>query len=334
MIRLLKKVLHVVVFSAAICALPLSFAYAQSSAQDYFEQGNSLYNQKKYSEAVASYHRAIQMQPHTQAKAYLNCARAYTQLGQYPAAVQYYSFYEKVAADAASDRKFNAEYKAAQKKNKSGNYVRDNAQTTVLKQLEQTIKAGGPYLTQQGNGAFAYYDVLLRAGYAEPDLYELQQKLVSGMSEEIESDITPPPSQPLPNLDRTGWEYIRNKIARLRQFSDISPNASRLSAIESMAYAWEAYYKGDYETAQKQFDAACSSNPAIPAAYWGRVMLTFQQGNSDMLINMISETEGVYQSANIEGTAPFFALLKAKAYQNMGDTASSLKWLKVMNEAF
>lgn len=333
MILLLKKVLHVVVLSLAFC-LPLSLAYAQSSAQEYFEQGNSLYNQKKYAEAVASYHRAIQLQPRTQAKAYLNCARAYTQLGQYPAAVYYYGFYEKVAADAASDRKFNAEYKAAQKKNKSGNYIRDNAQNTVLKQLEQTIQAGGPFLTQQGNGAFAYYDVLIRAGYAEPDLYELQQKLVSGMSEEIESEILPPPNQPLPNFDRTGWEYIRNKIARLRQFSDISPNTSRLSAIESMAYAWEAYYKGDYATAQKQFDAACSSTPAIPAAYWGRVMLTFQQGNTDILINMISETENVYQSSNIDGTAPFFALLKAKAYQNLGDTASSLKWLKVMNEAF
>ena len=327
------RVLHGVILSAVLCLCPVC-AYAQASAQDFFEQGNSLYNQKKYSEAVVSYHRAIQMQPKTQVKAYLNCARAYTQLGQYPAAVQYYGFYEKTAADAASDRKFNAEYKAAQKKNKSGSYVRDNAQTTVLKQLEQNIKSGGPFLTQQGNGALAYYDVLVRTGFAEPDLYSIQQRLIAGLGEELELEITPPPSQPLPNLDRTGWEYIRGKIARMRQFSDITPNESRIAAIESLAYAWEAYYKSDYTTAQNMFDAACRVTPAIPAAHWGRLMLAFHLDHSDALLDRIAETEGIYQNAGIEGTAPFFALLRAKAYHNLGDVSNSLKWLKVMNEAF
>ena len=300
--------------------------YGQT-AQEFYSQGNQLYNQKKYAEAVASYIRAIQSQPKTQPKAYLNCARAYSMQKNYAAAVKYYEFYAEVEPSASTDKKYKAEYKDAQNRAKNTSFVRDNAQTTVLKQLETQLLEKGPYLNRQGNGALAYYDVLIRAGYAEPHIYDLQKTLVLGLSAEIESDIQPPNGQPLPNLDRTGWEFIRNKLEKTHQFADVPPDNASLAAIESTAQAWESYYKGNYQEAKQYFDTACQASPAIPAAYWGRMMLAFQQEDTNSLLSLIDETEKVYQSAGISSVSNYFLLLRAEAYRAMGDIAKSFEWL-------
>ncbi len=321
----------ILVFTALNLFMATS-AWAQS-AQEFFEQGNAQYNKKNYAEAVASYGRAIQLQPLTLPKAYLNCARAYSMLKNYPAAVQYYAFYGETASDSESDRKFKAEYKAAEKKARNETYVRDHAQTAVLKQLQTTLDANGPFLTRQGNGAVAFYDVLLRAGYAEPELYTLQRKIVKGLTTEIETEVSPVPGQPLPNLDRTGWEYIRNKLTRLKQYPDNQPNASFISAVESLALGWEAYYRADYEAAQSAFDAACASATPLPAAYWGKIMLAFQRGNDDELLSLIAQAEASYEKAEISGMTHIFALLKAQAYRTLGDQEQSLHWLSVMQDA-
>ena len=300
--------------------------YAQT-AQEYYSQGNQLYNQKKYAEAVASYARAIQSQPKTQPKAYLNSARAYSMQKNYAAAVQYYEYYAEVEPTAETDKKYKAEYKEAKNRAKNDSYARDESQTTVLKQVENQLLQQGPYLTRQGNGALAYYDVLIRAGYAEPHIYDLQQKLVAGLSQEIESDILPPEGQPLPNLDRTGWEFIRNKIDRMKQFADVPPDLNRLAAIENTAMAWESYYKGSYQEAKQYFDKACAASPAIPVAYWGRMMLAFQMEDNGALLSYIDETENVYASAKIAKVSSFFLLLRAEAYRVQGDINKSFEWL-------
>ncbi len=320
-------------FIALSCLAFAPFAYAQSVGEDLFLQGNQLYNQKKFAEAVASYGRAIQAQPQSLPKAYLNCARAYSMQKNYGASMQYYTFYAEVEPTAATDKKYKAEVKAIEKKAKSAPYERAVAQTTVLKQLEQNINAGGPYWTRQGNGALAYYDVLIRAGFAEPKLYQLQQQIVNGLVNELENDIRPPAGQPLPNLDRTGWEHIRAKIAKTRQFLDVQPNAARMTAIESLAFAWEAFYRGDSTEAEKQFALACKAVPAIPAAHWGRVMLSFQLENNDVLIEQIDTAERIYKDAGISHTTAYFALLRAQLYRNLGDTQKSLEWLSIMQSA-
>lgn len=318
---------------AFLCITCASNAWAQSSGEEYFLQGNQLYNQKKYAEAVASYGRAIQIQPHSLPKAYLNCARAYSMQKDYASSAQYYQFYADVEVTAANDKKYKAEYKAVAKKAGDESYVRAIAQTNVLKQVEQSIAAGGPYWTRQGNGAFAYYDVLIRSGFAEPKLYQIQQHLVTGIAAELERDIMPPHGQPLPNLDRTGWEFIRAKAAKARQFTDIQPDEARLTAIEALAFAWEAFYRGDYTEAEKQFDHACKSEPAIPAAHWGRIMLHFQREKLDDLIQYIDLAEDVYQKADIRDTQAYFALLRAELYRNLGDMTQSLEWLSNMHGA-
>lgn len=326
----LKSITAVIVIYIVLLIFP-GICFSQTSGEELFLQGNSLYNQKKYEEAAASYIRAIQIQPIGQPKAYLNCARAYTMLKDYISARKYYEFYEAVDPEAASERKVKAEYKAVERKAKGKTDVSNASHTTILNEINGLFSSHGPYLTRQGNGALAYYDVLIRAGYAEPELYSIQKKIISGMTTELEMDITPPPGQPLPNLDRTGWEFIHTKIVKMHQFADVQPDSRYLSAVESLASAWEAFYRGDYTEAKKAFDTACKYRPELPAAYWGRLMLDFQQEEQSIL-EKISETESVYQKSGATGMAPYFDLLRAQAYRNLGEIEKSLEWLSRMQE--
>lgn len=340
--RAIKRGLRGALMSLALCGSFCVFGAtgicdaqaqtAQPAQNSYLEQGNALYNQKKYDEAIASYIKSIQKTPKSVTKAYLNCARAYSMKKNYAASSEFYSYYEEIEPTAAQDRKFKAEYKAMQKKARNTAFVRDASQTSVLQKVNELLLTQGPFLTRQGNGALAYYDVLLRTGYAAPDLYVMQEKLVRGIESELVSDITPPAGQPLPNLDRPGWEFIRNKVSRARQFADVAPNEELLVAIESTALAWEAYYRGDYDEALERFESTCRSKIPIPVAFWGRIIVGFQQDKNDVLLSQIDEAERAYEAAKITGVAHYFALLRAQVYRNLDDMEQSLHWLNRMQE--
>lgn len=312
--------------SLAVASVALPAELLAQNEQEYYLQGNRLYNARKYEEAVASYLRSIQAQPSSQPKAYLNCARAHVMLKNFPAAVKFYEFYFSLVPDAENDKKIRAEYKNAQSKAKGNSVQPDSAQQTVLKQVENHLSEG-PFYNRQGNGALAYYDVLMRAGYADPHIFELQKKLVQGLSSEIEEDILPPKGQPLPNLDRAGWEFIESKLDKTRQFSDVQPDIQRLEAIQHTARAWEAFYRGDYDEARENFDAACSASPAIPAAHWGRLMLAFQTDDFSQITERINQTENIYKDAGVAGVGRYFMLLRAqvdRAQEKMDDCIQTI----------
>ncbi|MBR4985570.1 MAG: tetratricopeptide repeat protein [Proteobacteria bacterium] len=308
-------------FSAAV--------YAQS-AQEYFEQGKAFYNKKKFDDSVAAFKRAIQLQPESIPMAYLNCARAYNMKKDFTASDQYYSFYEEIDQDALKDKKVKAEHDAVSKKARYA-YERDASQTTVLEQVNSVLRANGPYYTRQNSGALAYYDVLIRTGFAEPELVTIQQKIVKGIAQEIEVEIQPPAGQPLPNLDRTGWAYIRQKLSKGRQFPDFPVDEKRFADIEALATGWEAFYRSDYDTAARAFDTACQAKQPMPAAYWGRLMLYFQLEKNDSLLSMIDEAEKVYESQGVANTKMYFMLLRAQAWRNLGDIQKSMSYLDEMH---
>jgi len=314
-------------------------AHAQTSGQEYFEQGNRLYNAKKYAEAVASYIKAIQTSPISQPMAYLNCARAYSMQNDSLQAKRYYEFYLQVVPEAANDRKVMGEYRAVERKIKKGQtYVRPPAQVSVITQLEASLSQGGPFLTRQGGGAFAYYDVLERTGFSEPSIFDYQKRLVSGLVAEIEREITPLAGQPLPNLDRIGWENVRHKLGRATQFPDVSVDKAKFERIEHTARGWEAYYRGDYAEAASLFDLASREDAPILSAFWGLMMAQFQiasteAGDVNSVMATIDRTQRVYAKNSKEGLEGYFALLKAQAYRNVGDIPKSLEWLSIMQEA-
>ena len=311
--------------------LPVTKAWAQSS-QEYLENGNRFYNAKKYEDAVSSYVKSIQLEPKTQAKAYLNCARAYSMLKDYLNAQRYYDYYFEVSGDQ-SDKKVNAEYKAVVRKlAKGAAYVRPDDQARVLVQL-QSVMMSGPFLNRQGGGAFAYYDILMRTGFAEPMLATLQKDLSEGMMREVMVEITPVEGQPLPNLDRLGWEYERTKLQRATQFANVEVDSARMAHLNHTALGWEAYLRSEYARAAEYFDQACDSAHPLPAAYWGRMMTAFHTDSDKDILRYVDLAESVYKQAELGDYTPYFALLRAQVYRNLGDDAATLKQLDIMGAA-
>lgn len=311
----------------ALCAAYVPAAFAQTS-DEFLAQGNANYNAKKYADAVKSYAKAIQLQPKTQLKAYLNCARAYNMLGDYVNSKRFYDYYFEVSGDT-SDKKVAAEYKAVTRKVKNDqNYVRPDDQARVLVQLQSTMMSG-PYINSQGGGAAAYYNFLMRTGFAEPMIADLQKQLVNGILSEISEEILPIQGQPLPALDRVGWENERNKLAKATQFVDVTPDQTLVKRIENTAFGWEAYHKSDYVQAVQFFDAACDDNHPIPAAYWGRMMTAFHTDSDEAIFQMIDKTESIYKQAGYVYDA-FFALLRAQVYKSQAKYNEALEQLDKM----
>ena len=329
------KYLRIAVF-AVICVISFScFAanevWAQTS-QEFLEKGNSLYNAKKYEDAVSSYVKAIQLEPKTQLKAYLNCARAYSMLKDYLNSQRYYNYYFEVSGDQ-SDKKVNAEYKAVVRKvAKNASYVRPDDQARVLVQLQSTMMSG-PFLNRQGGGAFAYYDILMRTGFAEPMIATLQKDLAEGLMREVIVDMTPVDGQPLPNLDRIGWEYERTKLQRATQFANVAIDTARIERINNTALGWEAYLRSEYAKAADHFNKACDSAYPIPAAYWGRMMTAFHTDSDAEILKFIDLAEKVYKDADLGDYTAYFALLRAQVYRSQGNFEATLKQLDIMGAA-
>ncbi len=316
---------------AALALFTAGSVWAQTS-QEYLEKGNSLYNSKKYDEAVASYVKAIQLEPRTQLKAYLNCARAYSMLKDYLNSQRYYNYYFEVSGDQ-SDKKVNAEYKAVTRKlSKEATYVRPEDQARVLVQLQSTMMSG-PFINRQGGGAFAYYDILMRTGFSEPMVATLQKNLVDGLMREIVVDMTPVEGQPLPNLDRIGWEYERMKLQRATQFANVAVDKARVERINHTALGWEAYLRSEYNKAAEHFNQACDEAYPLPAAYWGRMMTAFHTDADADILRYIDQTESIYKKAELGDYTPYFALLRAQVYRSQGNNEAMLQQLDVMGAA-
>ena len=316
----------------ALTLVPASDACAQETSQDFITKGNGLYNTKKYDEAVLSYVKAIQIDPKTALKAYLNCARAYSMLKDYVNSKRFYDYYFEVSG-INNDKKINAEYKAVVRKiKKDESYVRPEAQARVLVQLQSTMMSG-PYVNRQGGGAFAYYDILLRTGFAEPMLDSLQNDLIKGLLIEVENEIRPVEGQPLPNLDRVGWEYVRNKLARATLFPSVVPDLERVARLENTALGWEAYLRSEYSVAAQYFDKACDEQQPLPAAFWGRMMAAFHTDSDDAILKRIELTDKVYQDAALGKFDAYFALLRAQVYRSQGKYDDAIKELTKMGDA-
>jgi len=317
--------------AALLCLAPLA-ASAQSTEQEFYTEGNANYNNKKYEDAIKSYVKAIQLQPKTMIKAYLNCARAYSMLNDYVNSKRFYDYYYEVSGNTA-DKKIAAEYKAVVKKVKATDtYVRPDEQARALVQLQSTMMSG-PYINSTNGGAVSFYAILMRTGFAEPMIADLQKQISNGVLQEVLQEIQPIEGQPLPNLDRLGWEFERSKIAKAAQFADVPPDAELLARIENTAMGWEAYLKSEYVKAAQYFDSACNDAHPIPAAYWGRMMAAFHTDTDDAIFKRIAKTEQVYKDAGYVNYDAFFALLRAQVYKSQGKFDEALAELDKMGAA-
>ncbi|MDX9720265.1 MAG: tetratricopeptide repeat protein [Myxococcota bacterium] len=303
----------------AFAVLLSAWVARAQDANTYLKLGNDLYNDGKYGDAVAAYTKAIQASPQGAVRAYLNRARAHNKLEQYPESVQYYQWYLELAPDADDLKKVKAEMKRVQKKLRSEEpWLGTESQRTALSQLDSALESG-PFLTAQGGGAAAIYDVLLRTDYATPKLALIQSTLYAGLMKEALSSATPAEDAPTARLDRAGWLL---QVERLERAQTLLPLEANGEALLLTARGWEALLRSDYARAAELFELAVRQrealSSAVPSALWGRALaLLYSAAPTDEIERAIDDVEGVFGGGS-SSARDALLLLEAKALQNEG----------------
>ncbi|OIP32965.1 MAG: hypothetical protein AUK47_19785 [Deltaproteobacteria bacterium CG2_30_63_29] len=309
-------------------------ASAQNAAQ-FIKVGNNAYNSGKYAEAVAAYISAIQTEPLTATKAYLNVARAYNQLGQYAESAQYYAWFGELSPDSSDLQKANAELKRVKKKIKAGDptNILTPTQESAIKSLEAAMKSG-PFLDSHGGGAYGAYDIILKTGYATPKLAAMKVALAAGLQKEALALVKPELGQPTASLDTDGWALIRERMAKVKELDPAGVDANATEGVEALAEGWTEYAKGNYADAKKLFEHAISLKPQLLAAQWGRALTMIYDFNVELdeMLAFIDEVEALYK-ADGSLIETHFVVLRAIALQNAGKKREAAKLLNALSSA-
>lgn len=319
------------ILAMLLVVLFASTASAQTAAQ-FIKVGNNAYNSGKYNEAVAAYISAIQAEPLTAAKAYLNAARAYNQLGQYAESAQYYEWFSELSPDSSDLSKARAELKRVKKKIKKGDNtnILTPTQQSAITALEAAMKSG-PFLDSQGGGAYGAYDIVLKTGYATPKLAPMKLALAQGLAKEALALVKPEPGQPSASLDTDGWSLIRERMTKLKELDPNALDVNVAEGIDALAQGWAEYAKGNYPDARKLFQHSISLAPKLLAAQWGRALTMLYDYNVE-LDEMLAVIDDVQAAYVLEGSLidTHFLLLKAIALQNAGKKRDAAKLLHAL----
>jgi len=304
----------IVTASALLAPTPCE---AQAEAvEEMVREGNRAYNKRKYDQAVRAYTLAIQAAPDRAFKAYLNMARAYNQLRKYDHAAQYYEWYlglEDPQRSKRDRRKVEAEFKrVARRRSKPVKNIVTTDQQNILVQLRGSLSEG-PFLTAEGGGALATYRLLIRTGYAAPDLRLLQQALASGLVEEAFRESLPFPGAPIPASGRDGWNLVMKRLDQAERFGYDASMQSIAIGLRATARGWQAYFAGDFKRALDSFSDAITGYDKILAAHWGRVLASARLDSGDFAttLKLLDEAEASYRAQHRE-LQPFMPLLRAR----------------------
>ncbi len=300
-------------------------------AIDQYKQGNKLYNQKEYLQAIRAYHKVLQQYPTLMPKAYLNCARAYNLNEQYELSLQFYEYYFELVPKPANARKIRAEMRRVKSRAGDSSDLNNSSQLKARDQLEEALSTNRNALVGTDDGIYAYYLVLLRTGYVNPNLLQIQKKLSRRIEKELVAMLTPSKDNVLPNLDRQGWDEVKNHVTILDKFPETVYDQNLTRAAYLCADAWQAYYRDDATRAASLFAESHQTYP-LDAASWGTVIAAFKTQPASELIGIINQCEAHYKEKSTSYQPRYFATLRAKAYLNMGDDASALAELKRINQ--
>ncbi len=299
------------------------------SADDYTRLGNEAYNTKKFAEAVAAYVKAIQADPAGALRAYVNCARAHNKMGHFPEALAYYQWYLELAPQADDVRKVREELNGVRRRvSGEPGSILTVAQKTALQQVEEALRAG-PFLTSDGGGAVAAYDVLLRTGFATPQLIGLRQALGRGLEEEIRQVMTPAPGMPTAALDRAGWALVRERMERMMALQNESLTSAWRDAVLATASAWEHYFRGNYAAAAVDFAQAVATEPALLSAHWGRALtvlaLSVDGLSTEETLQVLAETHARHRARGSDDSDAALTLLRVMGLQRTGQTEAAAR---------
>ncbi len=177
--------------------------------------GREAYNAEDFQRARQEFLRAAQTLPERPA-AYRNLARAHFWLGNYSRATRFYDVYLEIASGAADAGDIEEE-RAAAVARATDDPGPDASQEMALRSLRREIDEGRGY-TVGGGGAWGLYRTLLRMGYAEPALAELQRELWGKIALEFERDLEPDDGI-LPVLTREEWTLQEDRLDALEELT-------------------------------------------------------------------------------------------------------------------
>jgi tetratricopeptide (TPR) repeat protein len=87
------------IFLVILCSFLVASAYAQSG-EEWFEIGSVQFENSKFSEAIQSWEKAIEVDPSLEANAYYNMGLAYAGMEQYEDAIMMWEKTVKIAPDS------------------------------------------------------------------------------------------------------------------------------------------------------------------------------------------------------------------------------------------
>jgi len=196
-------------------------------AEDPWESARELYRERAFEDAVPYLVEAIHRDP-VSPRPYLGLARALWNLQRYDEAVFYYDVYlnalrDRIAADArtqdrvpavAGERDTVNALRSAPGSSPGMPAAHAEARQAFLGRLES-----GPIVTAEGGGALALYRLMLRMGYAHPDLVELRQRLGAALLAEATA-LVADDATALPQASLAEW---RAQVERMNAWMALQP---------------------------------------------------------------------------------------------------------------
>lgn len=284
---------------------------------------------------------------------YLSLARIAFQQGEYEDAVWFYDLFIEYARDQSTNYSGTYALSRAKSERESANTRRDDpgsspqepeAQVRVRKALLSRLKEGS-VIRESGGGALATFETLLRIGYANPDIEQLQRAVSEAAGAEADRLLARGHGR-LPVLSYPEWKQqaerynaAYNLIPAAIPFdgADDAPGDRREQAPPPKAKAYQylseaqrQYLLHNWSTAARKFSQALEIHPTLRLAHQGRLNALLAAGSPD--IGTITQALNDFESALPD--SPDLALYRAMVTAAIGDpSGASSQLVEILTDA-
>lgn len=355
--------------SISVCFLAVFFFFSAVSAQqtpppneveEPWSWAQDAYRQGYYAEGIPFMLEAIQRAPETSIY-YTGIARLYVQIQDYESAVFYYDLYLGEFSSTLTEpieERYRPE-RIAEERQAVNTYRTDplappippRNQEAVLSSLRERLE-NGPILTPSGGGAYADYITLLRAGYARPDLNRLRARLIDGLLDEAEAEMSPR-AMLLPVLSIEMWEIrasrfenivlLQDTVSGRRYLSqeerDLQPNlltntARPIEFVTAQLHFCDAqvhFLNLNYRAALNEFRVALLADPEFIPAHMGILNTLYHLDDPTTLAERQTSLRFLGQIAESEQQQQFLTIYQAVFEDNTSQAATLIGTLIGIN---
>lgn len=305
--RIARSALLAGALAASAFIAPDAAAQVGPTVENPWQQGRAFYGEENFTEARRYIIEAIQREPNV-AIYYLGLARTEYWLGHFDNAVYYYDIYlVDLAQQIPSDVREADMPSRVRGEREAANGAR--TMPTASPQAPQASTAAraafdarvteGPILTSTGGGAVAMYEAMLRAGYANPDLVDVKERLATALLREA-GEVVGDHDAALPVLSLAQWQTQQERLDRWLALTPdvasatngIPPSAmdpavastlnrrARVRAHVALCGAQIQYLNQNYTQAAEGFRSAFELLPDFVPAHMGRLNALVRLGNA------------------------------------------------------